>query len=99
MTVRSMAPVRRKSLNEEFGFLEGNADCREDNGEVTGVVAQHLGLTGDLSSQFGVGQTGAGEDRQLLTANQSVQSVNGRNAGLNELGRIVHGLPGSWADR
>ena len=38
-----------------------------------------------------MGQTGAGEDGQLLTANQSVQSVNGRNAGLNELGGVVPG--------
>ena len=38
-----------------------------------------------------MGQTGAGEDGQFLTANQGVQSVNGRNAGLNELGGVVPG--------
>ena len=84
---------------KKFGFLKGDADCREDNGEVTGVVAQYLGLTGDLSSQLGVGQTGAGEDGQLLTANQGVQSVNGGNAGLNELVRGSSGRRGSWAGR
>ena len=38
-----------------------------------------------------MGQTGAGEDGQLLTAHQRVQSVNGADAGLNELVGVVAG--------
>ena len=63
------------------------------------VGAQHLGLTGDLRRQIRVGQTGAGENRQLLPAHQGVQAVDGGNAGLDKLVRDSRGLPGSWADR
>ena len=38
-----------------------------------------------------MGQTGAGEYRQLLTADQGVQSVDGADAGLDKFGRIVAG--------
>ena len=36
-------------------------------------------------------QAGAGEDGQLLSTDQGVQAVNGRNTGLDKLGRIVAG--------
>ena len=77
--------------DEELGLLEGDADGGEHHGEVGGRVAQHLGLTGDLGRQVGVGQAGAGEDGQLLAADQGVQAVDGGNAGLDELVGVVTG--------
>ena len=38
-----------------------------------------------------MGQTGSGEDRQLLAAHQRVQTVDGRNTGLDEFLRVVAG--------
>ena len=38
-----------------------------------------------------MGKTGAREDRELLAADQSIQSVYGRNAGLDKLSRIRAG--------
>ena len=38
-----------------------------------------------------MGQSGAGEDGQLLAADEGVQSVNGGNAGLDELGGVSAG--------
>ena len=69
-------------------FFEGNADSTEDNGELI-ILAQHLRLTGNLGSQLGMRQAGAGEHRQLLTTYQGVQSVNGGNAGLDKLAGVV----------
>ena len=79
-----------KLADEELRLLEGDTDGSEDHGEV-GLAVQHLGLTGDLSSQCGVGQTGTGEDGQLLTTNQSVQAVNGGDARLDKLVGVVPG--------
>ena len=77
-------------FNEEVRFLEGDAHGSEDHGEFL-VGAPDLCLTGDLRRQLRMGQTGAGEHRQLLSPNQRVQPVNGRNARLDELSRIVPG--------
>ena len=82
-------------VDEVLGLLKGDADGGEDDGEGL-VVAQHAGLTGDLRGEGRVGQTGAGEDRQLLAADQGVQAVDGAHAGLDELGGVgagggVHG--------
>ncbi len=49
-------------LDEEVGLFEGDTDCSEDDGKVSAFVAQHLGLTGNLSGQIVVRQTGTGED-------------------------------------
>ena len=79
-----------KALHEEVGFLEGDAHGGEDHHE--GVVgAAHLGLAGYLSGQLGVGQAGGREYGQLLAADQGVQAVDSRNAGLDELLGIVAG--------
>ena len=77
-------------LYEVLGLLKGDADGGKHDGEIAGAV-QNLGLTGDLSGQLRVGQTGAGEDGQLLAADQRVQTVDGGNAGLNKLVGIVAG--------
>ena len=76
--------------DEELGLLKGDADGGKDHGEV-GVVVQHLGLTGDLRRQIGVGQTGAGKNGQLLAADQGVQAVDCADAGLDELVGVVPG--------
>ena len=77
-------------LNEVFGFLERDADGGEHDSEVL-TVAEHLRLTRDLRGERRVGQSGAGEDGQLLAADEGVQSVNGGNAGLDELGGVSAG--------
>ena len=74
-------------LNEVLGFLEGDADRGKDNREVF-TVAQHSCLTRDLRGQRCMRQAGRGEDRQLLAADEGVQTVNGRDAGLDELCRV-----------
>ena len=81
--------------HKELRLLKGDADSGEHHGEV-GAVVQHPGLSGDLGCQIGVRQAGAGENGQLLAADQRVQSIDGADAGLNELvgivtGRRVHG--------
>ena len=77
-------------VDEVLGLLKGDADGREDDGEGL-VVAQHAGLARDLRGQRGVGQTRAGEDRQLLAADQGVQTVDRGNAGLDEFGGVGAG--------
>ena len=77
--------------DEELGLLKGDADGSEHHGEVGAFITQNLGLPGNLGRQVGVGQAGAGEDRQLLAADQGVQAVNGGNAGLDELVGVVPG--------
>ena len=77
-------------LDEEVGLLEGDADGGKDHGKV-GRAVQHLGLAGDLGGQGGVGQAGAGEDGQLLAADQGIQSVDGGDARLDELVGVVPG--------
>ena len=76
--------------DEELRLLEGDADGGKDHGEV-GLPVQHLGLAGDLGGQGRVGQAGAGEDGQLLAADQGVQSVDGRDARLDKLVGVVPG--------
>ena len=66
-------------LNGELGLFKGDADSGEHDSEVFSV-AQHSGLTGDLRCQICMGQTGGGEDGQLLAADQSVQAVNRADA-------------------
>ena len=84
-----------EALLEEVCLLEGDAHGGKNHRE--GLIGSpHLGLPCNLGSQLVVRQSGAGENRQLLSADQCIQAVNGRNAGLNKLlrigpGRRVHG--------
>ena len=94
--MRARAP---ELLNEELRFFKRDADGGEDDGEVRRVVAQHLCLTGDLGGQLRVRQAGAGEDRQLLAADEGVQAVDRGDAGLDELIAGNRGRRGSWAGR
>ena len=79
-----------EGLLEEVRFLEGNAHGGKYYGEFL-ILAADLCLTGNLSSQLGVGQTGSRENRQLLAPDQGVQAVDGGDTGLNELGRVLPG--------
>ena len=47
-----------KTLYEEVGFFESNTHGGKYNGELL-VLTPYLCLSGDLSSQLGVGQTGS----------------------------------------
>ena len=76
--------------DEVLRLLEGDADGGEHHGEGGGVI-QHLGLPGDLSRQPGVGQTGSGENGQLLATHQRIQTVDGGDARLDELIGVVTG--------
>src|SRR5690606_18209301 len=65
-----------------------DAHGREDDGEL-GVLTDDRRLTRDLSSKLVGRQTGAREDRELLTADEADERVDGRDAGLDELFRFT----------
>ena len=71
-------------------FLKGDTHRREDNGKRF-VRAAHLRLSRNLGCQIRMRQTGRRENRQFLTAHQRVQTVDGRNTGLDEFLRVVAG--------
>ena len=77
-----------KTLDKEVGLLEGNTQRSKYNGKVF-ICSQNLRLSCDLRRQVSMGQTGSREDRQLLSADQCVQSVDGGNTGLDKLLRIA----------
>ena len=79
-----------EAFDEEVRFLKRDTHSRKHNDERV-VRAAHLSLTCDLCGKLGMGQTGSGEDRQLLAAHQRVQTVDGRNTGLDEFLRVVAG--------
>ena len=68
-----------ESSFEKFGYVVLYAHSGKYNREFfVGIVSQR-GLLYDLSSQLIMGQTISREDRKLLSADQSGQSVDGRN--------------------
>ncbi len=75
-------------LYKELGFLKRDADGGKDNREV-GCAVQHLSLTRNLRGKLCMRKTGTGEHRQLLPANQRIQTINRRYARLNEFVRVV----------
>jgi len=80
-------------LLEETGRLHVHTHSGEHDGEVVGVVIQHglarqldeTGLTTDLGGDFVVGQTGGGEDGDLLATGNRVHHIDGRDTGLDHL--------------
>ena len=64
------------------------------------TITTHLGLARDLRGKVGVGQTRAGEDGQLLTTYQRIQTIDGGNARLNELRGVLScgGVDGGAVD-
>ena len=77
-------------LDKELRLLKGDANGGKDHRKVA-VPVQHLGLTGNLGGQGRVGQAGAGEDGQLLSPDQGIQSVDGGDARLDKLVGVVPG--------
>ena len=79
-----------ETLYEKVGFLKCDTHCCKYNGEVL-ILSKHLCLSSDLCGKLCMGKTGCREDRQFLTANQCVQSVDSGHAGLDKLFRIASG--------
>ena len=79
-------------------FLIGDADSAENDGEAV-ALAQHARLTRNLRRQLCVRQTRAGEHRQLLPANQRVQTVNGGNARLDKFTTVIASLEAIMKNR
>ena len=75
-------------VDKELGFFKRDADGGEDDGEVA-LAVQNLRLSRNLRGQLRVRQTRTREDGQLLPADKGVQTVDARNAGLDELVRVV----------
>src|SRR2546427_5375913 len=78
-------------VHEDAGVLVGDAHCRKDDAERV-LAAEDLRLPRDLQSDLVVRQARAGEQRKLLTADQGVQPVDRRDAGLDELGGMFAGV-------
>ena len=72
-----MAPVRLNSLTKNSDSSKVMPMAANTTAKLEASSSEHLGLPGDLGRQIGVGQTGAGEDGQLLPADQGVQPVDG----------------------
>ena len=75
----------------------GHADRGEDHDEAV-IRTGDAGGVGDPGREFEAGQAVSGEDRQLLAADQGVQSVDRRDTGFDEFGRVgacdrVDGVP------
>ena len=77
-----------KALGKEMRFLKGDTHRREDNGKRF-VRAAHLRLSRNLGCQIRMRQTGRRENRQFLTANQCIQTIDRGNTRLDKLLRIA----------
>ena len=89
-------PLERRALREarteEIRLTLGDAHGREDDDELAAGFAPGHGRLGcDLRREFCGRQAEAGEDRQLLSAHERVETVDRRDAGLDELVRVVAG--------
>ena len=87
-----------KALAEVGGNVILDAHSGKDDGEVRAIG--HAGLTDDLDGQLVVLHAGAGEDRQLLAADQRGQAVNRRNAGVDVVAGVdtADGVDGRAVD-
>ena len=77
-----------KTLDKKIGFLKRNTHRGKNHRELF-ILSPHLCLTGNLCRQLRVGHTGRGKDRQLLPADQCIQSIDGGNPCLDKLLRIT----------
>src|SRR5450830_1848531 len=80
----TLAKIRYKIV----GFLECDAHRAKNDGELVSS-GKHPSLPGNMRGDLGVRKTTARKDRQLLTPNKSIESVDCRNASLYELVGIV----------
>ena len=80
-----------ESLAEEFCYVIFNTHgCENDREFLIGVITQGS-LLYDLSCQTVMRQTVSGEDRKLLSADQSGQTIDRGNAGTDVVTRILTG--------
>ena len=77
-----------EGLDEVIRLLKGDTHCGENNGELL-VLSSYGRLTGDLSRELRVGKTRSGENRQLLTSYEGVQTVDRGDTCLDKFLRIV----------
>ena len=77
-----------EGADEVLGHVVLDAHGRKDDGEL-GLFPQQRGLADDLGGQPVVWHAAAGEDRQLLPADQRVHAVDGADAGLDKLPRVL----------
>ena len=74
-----------------FGNIVLDAhSCEYDGKLFIGIVSQG-GLHDDLRCQLVVGKSVSGEDRELLSADQGHQTVNGGDTGTDVVTRIFTG--------
>ena len=78
------APAGEELAAEELRLPSGDAHGGEDDHDL-GVVAGRSRLGSDPGGESVGGQPGAGEDRQLLAADERDEAVDGRDTGLDEL--------------
>jgi len=73
---------------EKHRFLEGDAHRTEHDGEITAfsVLVENFCVSGDLDGEFGVRESGSGENREFLPADERVHEIDRGNSGLNEVG-------------
>ena len=88
--------LERRALGEarpeECGLTLGHAHRGEDDDELIRGTAPGDGrLRRDLGCELGGREAETGEDRQLLSAHERVQTVDCRDPGLDELVRMVAG--------
>lgn len=81
-------------LLEEAGGLKVDTHGSEDDAEILGVVVEHIlaldevGLATDLGTDLVVGQTGSGEERDLLATGNGGHGVDGGDARLDHLSGV-----------
>ena len=85
---------------EVFGHVVLRAHCGEDDTELFFSLVADAGLPRDLHGKLVVLHAGAGENRQLLAANQRHKRVDRRDTGVDVVLRIDagHGIDGRSVD-
>ena len=76
-TARSMRAGLAEVVDKEVRFLKGNTNGGKHHGKAGRLVPSTLACRAICAARLRMGQAGAGEDGQLLSANQGVQSVDG----------------------
>ena len=82
--MRSSAPLDSKRSRNSLRLAGGDADAHEDHRE--GLALRRPGPLHDARRELERGEARPGEDGELLPADQRVHPVDGRHAGLDELG-------------
>ena len=80
-----------KAAAEIFRHVLGHAHGAEHHAEVGALILTQLGLPHDLRGKLVVAHAAAGEDGQLLAADQRNKAVDGRNTRADVVARITAG--------